>query len=188
MFIGMQFCGDNNNISMTATNTDNITKIQIQNGIYDTLFGTTNINIIHSKEAMQWDFYTRFFAKFQNDLSAGNVHYSASTVSTIRIKRRKVNEHSWFTLFDIPINENADFNFELMDRYAQGNQEYYYALIPMSNDIEGNINSNNITSEFYSFYILDSDISYPIIMNTSLNLTINKESTTISTLGRKYPF
>lgn len=188
MFLGMQFCGDDKSISTTPLDIENITMLKLTNGIYDDLFGTTNMSIPYVNSSKLWDFYTRFYAKFQNNLMAGNVNYSANTVSKIRIKRRKVNKHNWFTLFELPITNNNDFDFELIDRYAQGKQEYVYALIPMIDNVEGNINSNQMYSEFDSFYLLDKDISYRIFLNTELNININKEAKAISTLGRKYPF
>jgi hypothetical protein len=77
-------------------------------------------------------------------------------------------------MWDIPIETNDDFEFELVDRYAQGSQDYYYAIIPVIEHVEGNINKNEIRSEFNHYFILDKDVSYPIIFNTSLNMELNK--------------
>lgn len=188
MFMGRYYCGSKEAMSSTPTNIKDITYITISNGVYDELFGTDNSNIKMNDLSKTWDFDTRFYAKFQNNLMAGNVDYAASTVSSVRIKRRKNDEHQWFTMFDIPIETNEDFEFELEDRYAQGNQDYYYAMIPVIEQIEGNINKNSIRSEFNNYFILDKDISYPIIFNTSLSIELNKNVGIINTLGRKYPF
>ena len=188
MFVGFEFCGDANAVSMTGTNINEIIEIKITNGIYDELFGSVNPDLEQSDNSKEWDFDTRFFAKFQNNLIAGNIDYTASTVSSVRIKRRKENEHTWMTLYEIPINENEDFNFELIDRYAQGSQDYYYAMVPVIEHVEGNINKNSITSKFNNYFILDKDISYPIIFNTSLNVELNKNIGIVNTLGSKYPF
>ena len=91
-------------------------------------------------------------------------------------------------MYDIPIETNDDFNFELVDRYAQGSQDYYYAMVPVINHIEGNINKNDIRSEFNYYFILDKDISYPIIFNTNLSLELVKNIGIVNTLGQKYPF
>lgn len=183
MFIGTDFCGGDMN-SITATKEDIITKLQITNGIYDTLFGSENINA----SQLDWDFYTRLYAKFQNNLSAGNVNFSAKTISAIRVKRRKSDEHLWFDLCDIPINANDDFNFEVFDKYAQGNTEYYYALVPISNSISGNMIKNHILSTFDGFYLLDRDISYHIFLDAKISTSINKPNSTVTVLGKKYPY
>ena len=122
MFVGMECCGSGDAISYTPTFLNDITYISISNGIYDELFGTDNPNVEMNSSSKKWDYDTRFYAKFQNNLVAGNVDYAASMVSSMRVKRRKNNEHQWFTMFDIPIETNDDFEFELVDRYAQGSQ------------------------------------------------------------------
>lgn len=188
MFVGRYYCGSAEALSSTPTNANNITYIEISNGIYDELFGTDNSNIEMSDSSKIWDFDTRFYSKFQGNLMSGNVDYAASVVSSIRIKRRKNDEHKWTTMFEIPISTNEDFEFELEDRYAQGSQDYYYAMIPVIEHVEGNVNKNSIRSEFSSYFILDKDISYPIIFNTSLNIELNRNVGIINTLGRKYPF
>lgn len=188
MFVGFACCGSGSAISSTPILLNDITYIEITNGIYDELFGSDNADLIISDSTKKWDFDTRFYAKFQGNLIAGNVDYAASMVSSIRIKRRKNNEHKWTTMWDIPINKNEDFQFELIDRYAQGSQDYYYAMIPVIEHVEGNINKNMIRSEFNNYFILDIEISYPIMFNTSLNIELNKNISVINTLGKKYPF
>ena len=188
MFVGRYYCGSAEALSSTPTNANIVTYIEISNGIYDELFGTDNSNIEMSDSSKTWDFDTRFYSKFQGNLMSGNVDYAASVVSSIRIKRRKNDEHKWTTMFEIPISTNEDFEFELEDRYAQGSQDYYYAMIPVIEHVEGNVNKNSIRSEFSSYFILDKDISYPIIFNTSLNIELNRNVGIINTLGRKYPF
>lgn len=188
MFIGFDFCGDKDAISITASRINEITEIQITNGIYDELFGSVDSDIEQIDDSKVWDFDTRFYAKFQNNLIAGNIDYTASTVTAVRIKRRKIDEHNWTTLYEIPINKNEDFIFELIDRYTQGNTDYYYSFVPVIESIEGNINKNSITSKFNNYFILDKNTQYPIIFNTSLNIQINKPIGMIETIGRTYPF
>lgn len=188
MFMGLGCCGSGDSISYTPSLVNDVTYVSISNGIYDELFGSDNSELLTNDSSKQWDFDTRFYAKFKDNLMAGNVDYAASIVSSIRVKRRKNNEHKWSTLFEIPIETNEDFQFELVDRYAQGSQDYYYSLVPVIEGVEGNINKNSIKSEFRSYFILDRDVSYPIIFNTSLNIELNKIIGTINTLGRKYPF
>lgn len=188
MFLGLGFYGDFYAFSEIAPPQQHITYISLEHGIYDDLFGTDNSNIDLDENSFIWDYDTRFYAKFQNNLMAGNVDYAASSVSSIRIKRSKRGENKWFTLFNIPIKNDEDFNFELFDRYAQANQYYYYSLVPVSENVEGNINKNEIKSEFDNYFILDRNISYPVIFNTKLSTELNRQSNTITTLGNKYPF
>ena len=153
MFIGLECFGSGSAISSTPTLMNEITYIEISNGVYDELFGSDNPDIKMDDSSKKWDYDTRFYAKFQGSLFAGNVDYAASMVSSVRIKRRKNNEHKWFTVWDIPIKTNDDFEFEVIDRYAQGSQDYFYAMIPVVEHVEGNINKNDIRSEFNHYFI-----------------------------------
>ena len=183
MFCGLFFCGADA-ISTSIADSKQVTTVTLTNGIYDYIFGSDDPDM----KELDWNFDTAFYAKFKNNIHAGNVDYTSVEVSSMRIKRRKYNEHTWFTLWDIPIAKNEDFGFERFDRYAQAGQEYYYALVPVIENVEGNMNKNNILSEYKSYFILDKDVSYPILFNTALNLQINKQIGTVNTLGRKYPF
>lgn len=185
MFLG-SFCGDDTSVIPTCTNTQSITKLKFSNGIYDELYGSTNADLDQSK--LEWDFNTQFYAKFQDNLYAGNVNYTSDLVSSMRIKRRKQGEHKWFVLHNVEINSDEDFSFEYIDKYAQGSTEYDYAIVPVMSGIEGNINKNTIVSEFANYFILDQDVTYPIIVNTNLVTQLNKNTGVITTLGKKYPF
>ena len=138
MFCGLNFCGTS--LSSSCAIPNKITTVSLQNGIYDYIFASDDPDM----NELDWNYDTAFYGKFRNNLHAGNVDYTSVEVSSMRIKRRKYNDHVWFTLFDIPINSNEDFGFERFDRYAQAGQEYYYSLVPLIENVEGNMNKNNI--------------------------------------------
>ena len=188
MILGFECLGDQYSYSSTPIIQQNINNLSFKNGIYDDLFGSDNAKLLPTEESKIWDYNTKFYAKFENNLMAGNVDYSASIVSDIKVKRKKIGEPYWFTLFNIPINTNDDFQFELFDKYAQGRTDYYYSFVPVINTVEGNINKNEIISEFNNYFILDKDVIYPIIFNTKFNTEINKPGSIVETLGRKYPY
>jgi hypothetical protein len=187
MLIG-SFCGDNHCLDYTPTNISNINYLKIDNGIFDEVFATNNVTSNYLETSKKWDFDTVFYALFQNNLFAGNVSFTADTVSAMRIKRRKSSEYKWITLFEIPISTNADFSFERFDRYVRGKTDYEYSLVPVINSVEGNLSSNSIKSEFEGFYFIDKDTIIRALLNTKLSTQRNQNSTTISTLGRKYPY
>ena len=188
MLLCGMFCGDNHSFDYSPTAVTTINNIKIQNGTFDELFGSTNSKINCDESSKVWNFDTRFYAKFQNDLFAGNVNFTADTVNAVRIKRRKKGTYEWDTLFEVPINTNDDFKFERFDRYARGNTEYEYTLVPVMSGIEGNLNTNSILSSFEGYYLIEKEVIYHLFLNTSISFTRNQNSTTVNTLGRKYPF
>ena len=84
--------------------------------------------------------------------------------------------------------QKSTYKSSVSPYYVLAYQDYYYALIPMINSVEGNMSKSQIYSEFDSYFITDKSISYPIMINTSLNLEIQKQTSTINTIGSKYPF
>lgn len=182
------FCGDAHRFDTTPTNVSNINNIKLRNGIYDELFGSRNTKFTYAESVKIWDFDTAFFALFQGDLFGGNVNFTSDTVSAMRIKRRKKGTYKWDTLFEIPIEKNEDFAFERFDRYARGNTEYEYSLVPVINNVEGNLNTNSVKSEFDGFYFIEKDVVFRAFVNLQLSHQRNQMGNTISTLGSKYPF
>lgn len=188
MLLNGMFCGDNHCFDYTPTDINNINYIKIDNGNYDEVFATNNVKDDYSETSKTWDYDTVFYALFQNNLFAGNVSFTSDTVSAMRLKRRKSSEYTWDVLFEIPIESNEDFNFERFDRFVRGNTGYEYSLVPVINGAEGNLNTSTIETEFEGFYLIEKDLVYRALLNTQLSTDRNHNSTTLSTLGRKFPY
>jgi len=183
------FCGDNHSFDFTPTDVPNINNIKIKNGIYDEVFATRNTNFEYSENNKVWDFYTILYPLFQSNLYAGNVSFTSDTVTAIRVKRRKKGTYTWDVIFEVPIYTNADFTFERFDRFARGNTEYEYSLVPVISGVEGNLNTNEIKSEFDGIYLVEKDVVYHCYLNTKIPETQrHQNSTIIETLGRKKPY
>lgn len=77
--LDMIFCGsllsaDIMSVSCTPTDIDNITRIELSNGLYDDLRVTKNTEEdISSQVNQDWNRDTIFHAKFDDNTSAGNV-------------------------------------------------------------------------------------------------------------------
>lgn len=190
IFMGRAFAGHRYTLDPTPTDVSYISIVTLFNGIYDTFLASRNITKPYGAELIPnpWDFDTIMYALFHGNLHAGNVEYTEQQVSDIRVKRRKKGTYDWITLFDVPIEKREDFKFQRFDRYARSNTEYEYALIPVINGIEGNINTNTVKSQFDGFCILDRDELYYSILKNSFTSQKNQSSTTVATIGRKYPY
>ena len=189
IFLGTTFCGGKYTFDYTPTYINNINSILLQNGIFDELFITKNIVYSYTIDIPQtWDFDTILHALFNGNLHGGNVEYTADQVSSIRVKRREKGTYEWITLFDVPINTRDDFTFERIDKYARSEVEYEYALIPVMNLTEGNLNINTIKSTFDGIYIIEKDTSFGTVLDINYGVQRNQESKAITTLGSKYPY
>ena len=131
-------CSDIMSIACTPTSINNITKVELSNGMYDDLRITHNVTEELSSEINQeWDWDTVLHAKFDGSTSAGNVDWDLNRVSYLLIKRKKADEFKWVTLEVHKTISLEDFNLRNVDITAAPNYEYQYAAVPIINGVEG---------------------------------------------------
>lgn len=189
VFLGRTFCAARNTLDFTATAINNINFLLLQNAIFDEIHITKDISFIDNQIISDdWNYDTTIHAKFNGNLHGGNVDYSAEQVSHIRIKRRLKGAYDWITFYEIPIRGYQDFLFERFEGLA-AKKEYEYALVPVMSGVEGNININSIVSDFEGVYLVEKDKAFGTILDVSFGATQrNKPTSTVVTLGNKYPF
>ena len=185
IFLGYAFLSGKYTGDITPTCVSNIDRITLSNGIYDDLFVTKNIS---SPPIRQWDFDTILWAKFNGDFHAGNVSYTMSQISGVRIKRRKKGSYVWTILVDIPVRKVEDLEFERFDRYAQARTTYEYTLTPLLGSTEGNMNINSIESDFDGMFIMEAKQGFETDLEIRVETQRNHPSSVVNPLGGKYPF
>ena len=189
-FLNYGFLGYKYSLDATSTNVSPINEIELKNGIYDHLYVTKSINETASPISSDWDYNTILIADFENDLQAGNVGYSAEQVSFMVVKRRKVGEFDWITLYAKAITSVDDFNFIFVDKTARSKQEYEYAIVPqMSTGELGEYNTNTIKSEFDGLFIINESQTFNTVLDVEIsNIKRNKSTSVIAPPMRKYPY
>ena len=187
--LGYNFCGDINCIDPIPTNINNITITKVQNGIYDHINMTRDVEFDYTTvEPTDWDFNTIFNATFMDSISGGNVAELSKNITEIRIKRRIKGTFDWVTIRTIPINDPAELSFIITDNLAANGLEYEYAYVPVTNDVEGNYIVESIMSKFNGVYICDVNTVYKFIAGVSYssNDAVQKVGV-FEPFGRKYP-
>lgn len=190
IILGKTACGDQDSMMTTTTSLGDINSISLSQGVFDEFYVSTNVYTTWDGTIPQeWDFNTKIHALFEESLLGGNVDFTAETVSSILIKRRRVGELQWKTFFEIPINSNDDFNFMRNDFYCRSGEEYQYSLIPTLNGDEGDYSSNHnistILSKFDGIVLVEKDVAYHAILNVSLTEKRNFAATVLEPKGRK---
>lgn len=192
IFLGTTFCAGRNSLDATATKINaniNSKNIKLQNGIYDDIYISKNINREYSTIIPSvWDYDTILYAQFKGNLNAGNVDFILDTVSAFRIKRRLANTSEWITIHEFPITNINDLRFEKYDRYVQSNHTYEYLLAPIINGIEGNSYLKTATPKFDGIFLVDKENRYGTLLDITLDTQKFKPSNVINTIGRKYPY
>lgn len=189
MFIGTSFAGGGHSFSDTAAVDSRITSFVISKVVLDEMYATKNILVKFNWTIPDdWDFQTLLHGTYQGNTNAGNVSYTEEIVSKVKIKKRFAGDFVWKTIYEKNINVNQDFNFEFYDYYEPSNRDIEYAYVAVIAGTDSDTFSNTVRSAFHSYFLCGKDISYPMILDTSNDVTYNRESSTIVSPGRKYPY
>ena len=160
-FLGYNFCSDSNSIDPVPTSVNNITTTQIENGIYDHWYLTSDTSEPYPTTIPdQWDYTTIMDADFNGNVSAGNVDFTLSSITSFKIKRRVVGAFDWVTLAEFPVITLDDLSLSFNDNLNLNYVDYEYALVPVLNEIEGDYITNEILSQFDGVFICDLDTVY----------------------------
>jgi hypothetical protein len=189
-FLGYCFTEDIHSLDSTPPLNTQINSVTIKNGLFDDLYITRNTTLPDSNTIDDiWDYDTVLHAKFQGDLSAGNVKYSVDNTDSIRIKRRMKGSFDWVSIYEIPIYGIEDFSFEKFDYTARSSTEYEYALVPVSGGSEGSYITNKVGTYFEGLFIMEKGIFFSTIIEVDINnQQRNRPTAAVSTMGKKYPF
>lgn len=159
-----------------------IRNITLSNGIFYDFRMTKDINI-NVGDIIDWNYFTIFIFKFEQDLLGGNIQFNLDNIKYLKIRKRLKSTHDWISIYQKQIITEDDFGFSLQDYLEPNNTDIEYALIPILSDgTEGEYIINSTTTKYQGIFILDSDKSYKI--ETSA-LFLNGQS--VQTTGILYP-
>lgn len=189
IFLGYDFLRDKYCWQPTPTDFTNINNIRIENGIYDHMNITKDVDFDYITELPgKWNLQTQFDADFNGTITAGNVDYILAQISSIKVKRRVKGTFDWITLFTVPISKVSDVDFVRYDYIAKNNETYEYAIVPVIGNTEGEYSINSIKSEFYGIFITDNKSSYKFLEGASYSGNERSNQTGIfEPYGSKYP-
>ena len=187
---GYDFCRDINTLNPSPLIENNYNKVILENGIFTHWYVTRDINSPYSsEEPTTWDYLTVMDANFNGTLEAGNINYDLTTISGIKVKRKKSTDYNWVTIKYIDASDLlTDLSFSFSDNTAQSGVEYDYAFVPVTSGVEGNYITNSILSKFEGVFICDIDTIYKFY--AGVNYGSNQRVQQIGVfepLGRKYP-
>lgn len=187
IFLGYSFFGDESTIFPTATAINNITYVELANGIYDDLFISKNPDNADENINEDWDFDTILHATFNDITDAGNVGWNLQNTTSLLVKKRESGDTKWTTIEEHPISTLEDFNFSGVDYYSKAKTNYQYAIVPTLGNVEGNYNITDVLSDFYGIFLAEKDIIYGTeLSDDMLDTTRNVPSTILSLPNQKY--
>ena len=188
MFLGMTFAGGLYSFDTTPLPEKEITKVKLSNGIVDELYITSKDIEYNTEIPTVWDFGTILYAKFSDNLLAGNIDFAVNEVDKLRLKRRKKGEVDWITLYERSVLTAEDLFIEWVDLTARSNTTYEYTIAPIFGDVEGSFFANEITTSFRGLFIMDRDKIFATDLDVQITEQRNKPRSVVTTVNRKYPF
>lgn len=186
--LGYNFFGDGNALDPTPTSVDSLSNAHITGGIVDQVDISKATNDDTTTQSDEWDENTIIKALFDGNLLAGNVDYATSTITSIRVKRRRIGTFEWTTLYEKDVSSVGDLSFIINDNLAEYNVEYEYAFVPLAQGVEGSYSIQSIVSKFNGVFISDDSNIFRLDANVSYgtNSAVTKHGV-YEPYGRKYP-
>lgn len=190
-FINYNLLQDGDALNPYPTHIEDINDVKIQNAIYNDFLITSDVNSpYNTMPPTDWDIYTILWATFNNTINAGSVDLEFGDVAAIRIKRRKLGDFDWVTIYEKEINDVSDFAFSGNDYFAQYGEEYEYAWVPVlqQGNREGNYITNSIESKFKGVFVCDADTIHKFYAGVAYGPSQQTQQVGIyNPIGQKYP-
>lgn len=188
-FLGYNFVQDGNSLDIAPTSVNNVTTVQVQNGIFDHFHLTNNVTNDYSPiKNTEWAYLDVIVANFDNNINGGNVGFLLQYLTAIKVKRRIKGTFNWVTLKTVSVKAFEDLNFAFNDYIAANNTDYEYALVPILNGAEGDYITNSITSQFKGVFICEKDSIYKFYAGVAYGTGKRvKKIGVFEPYGSKYP-
>lgn len=188
MFLG-SFLANTSSLDATPVHSENTTLVEITNGVFDDLYMDSDTSLEYSTTIPEWGYTTILHARFQDNILAGNVNFTLSTISALVLKRRKKGAFTWTPLCSQPVTQEEDLDFYFNDITVASNTTYEYAAVPIINMAEGTYQITSVDVEFDGAFVVDPTYGYQLIANLHRgNLTRNNPASLIEPINSKYPY
>lgn len=204
MIIGYDFFGfadesTNGAIFDTPVAVDGIERLQLNEGTYDEVYINvdTNSTTENTDKPSFWTITTIIDAKFQGNVDAGSIGADGFNVTKIQLYRSVYGSDKWEAIGEF--DYTPDYNlYDYVDRYTQNGTKYQYAIVPVANEVIGEmLKSDIVEASFDGIFLTDryenrkleydvefGDMSYNT--NSSVNQPINGQYPIVTFGNSKY--
>lgn len=175
--------------------------VNISGGEYDTVYFDNNADIsfddTYNGLPSVWGATTALFAKFNGNLSAGNLDFSLEKLDYILISKRELTNPNSFIFKPVCVISAEDFEKNngatFFDRLVGHNKQYEYKATPVLRDgIEAAslfaVYDTDKTIKFTGHYIFDGTSEWHCNINTSLDWTRNRTGSIVNPINTKFPY
>lgn len=190
----------NNYTGNLRNSLESYTNIDLGIGEWDMLYIDNNNDVTFNTEnglPSEWGSTTALWAKFEGNLSAGNLDFDISELNYILIAKREATGSDNLVYEPVDIIKKENFSTSkvniIYDRIVQRNKEYDYIAIPVLQD---GTESTSLYAQYLTnkkvdwcgHYIFDGVSEWHCRYNTSLSWIRNHNTSVVNTLSGAYPY
>lgn len=188
MFIGA-FLSYNTSFDATPVNAETTQQITIENGIYDEVYMDSDETMEYTTEIPHWQHTTVLNAKFKENILAGNVDYTIGSISGMIVKKRRINDYKWTTVYKTDVHSEEDLNFYHNDPIVAARTRYEYAVIPILNGAEGTYQTIQVDVDFNGAFIIDPEKTYNVLLDLKRDtLSRQLHANIVEPANSRYPY
>jgi hypothetical protein len=161
--------------------------ITLSHGCFDELHIQSTPTRAFTTSLDTWTSSTKLLAKFQNNLSAGNINLNGLIVDQLKIKRRKLGELTWQDVTALEFYDSTP-TYQYIDCLVEAAETYEYASVPSTSSVEGTYSTGQVDVDFDGGFIFDKDTKFHALYNFEIgDVNFNQPNSTVELLGSKYP-
>lgn len=161
--------------------------LELRNGIFDEWKIDSEL-LLFTPEQKSWDYDTMLLATFNNTLEAGNISNEGREIEYLRYKRRSKNRLKWTTFAQLAYSPHQT-HYGVYDRLVQGQEEYEYCVVPVSQGIEGRETIQDVVCDFDGLWLVDNDMGYKLMYDLNYgSISYTQQTAVLETLENQYPF
>ena len=188
VFLGYSFLGGVDAAELSPTSVGNMTEIELYGASFDDVYVSVDPDMSREDLQESWDTSTELYAKFDNNINAGNIEYTTRTIDTVLIKRRKKGTFKWVTILAKQATSVDDLkHISGYDFTAASKQTYEYAVVPAYQQTENVYYIDEVDSEFDGIHIAEIDKMFGTVIDTVCDVTKNAPSAVAELINNKYP-
>lgn len=174
----------------TAIPTSHIDEVIVGAGIYDEIFVSLDTTIgEQDAKPTSWQLKTIMNPKFNSDLEAGSFSGSGHEIKHIQIYRRQfLSSEPWLMVGQFPYE--TEYNvYSFIDRFTENGARYEYAVVPVAQDVVGEVTvSNPVQVEYEGVFLSDLENNYQMEVDFEMGqVDHNNNVSTSNPLNGRFP-
>ncbi|MEX3625176.1 hypothetical protein [Viridibacillus arvi] len=190
MIIGYNFFGfEEGSVFDTPICTEMLDEFTLNEGTYDEVYVDLDTRIPNTTDKpLMWNIQTVLDAKFTGDLDAGSLGADGFKVTHIQLYRSVYGSDKWDLIAQFEYDKEYNV-YDYVDRYVQNGATYKYAIVPVANEVLGEmLTSEKVDVHYEGIFLTDRKENRRLEYDIDLgDINYNTSSSVNAPLNGQYP-